>query len=413
MGCTESIKHDEGQNSFEHLQRRNDKNDNVEHQPEDRAIDNSSFWVKVWIPGSQETLELPMVEPTDTIQALKNQINRQKGYPEENQSLWLGKRELRHNYHTVSDYQINTHSLLELRLVKAAGQGENEIKMYIKTLDGSVFEWCADDESTTILALKHSLQRLVLVPVERQTLLYRSKELLDFQTLASYRIPDEARLFLIQRDADTEPLNITTVMDVTTTSSNNSSNRSGCPTIPKPEYRGITLRQLKELIVHIVFYCRIDKWKSTDPSQHAKLLKPEEVTLYDVVQYLVKPLTEKRRCSYVELIADMPQKPLWFVSHWWGESVFQFVSCIERHAYDRGLGDDATYWVCAYAIAQHGDISDTLGKDPRDSPFYKAMALSKGTISILDRESDAALAFGAPLRYPLQFATSLNKKIML
>eukprot|EP00978_Attheya_sp_CCMP212_P048622 scaffold551751_cov39-Attheya_sp.AAC.1 len=157
MGCTES-KHDEGQNSFvHHLQRRNNENDNVEHPSEDGASENSSVWVKVWIwiPDSKETLELRMVEPTDTIQDLKNQINRQKGYPEENQSLWLGEMELRHNYHTVSDYQINAHSLLELRLVKAAGQGENEIKLFGGTSDGIFFEWCVDDESTTILALKH------------------------------------------------------------------------------------------------------------------------------------------------------------------------------------------------------------------------------------------------------------------
>jgi hypothetical protein len=54
------------------------------------------------------------------------------------------------------------------------------------------------------------------------------------------------------------------------------------------------------------------------------------------------------------------QKPLWFVSHWWGEPIEQFISCLLQHARDRyylTADDDSwldiKYWVCAYANNQH------------------------------------------------------------
>ena len=65
-----------------------------------------------------------------------------------------------------------------------------------------------------------------------------------------------------------------------------------------------------------------------------------------------------RQCSYIELVATRPQPPKWFVSHWWGEPVADFVACIERHSQDHGYGhwkkdgwfetyDESTaYWVC-------------------------------------------------------------------
>ena len=32
---------------------------------------------------------------------------------------------------------------------------------------------------------------------------------------------------------------------------------------------------------------------------------------------------------------------------WWGEPVALFLRCLEQHAADHKLGDDAAYWVCA------------------------------------------------------------------
>ena len=72
-----------------------------------------------------------------------------------------------------------------------------------------------------------------------------------------------------------------------------------------------------------------------------------------------------------------------FVSHWWGEPVLDFIKCVEEHARVRELGEDATYWVCAYANNQH-ELGQDIGSDPRDSSFYKALLLCEGVLVVLD-----------------------------
>ena len=73
--------------------------------------------------------------------------------------------------------------------------------------------------------------------------------------------------------------------------------------------------------------------------------------MYDVNKYIIKPETEEKQCSYVELVAPedaRAQTPTWFVSHWWGEPVMDFIACVEEHAKVRRLDpEEAVYWVCA------------------------------------------------------------------
>lgn len=157
---------------------------------------------------------------------------------------------------------------------------------------------------------------------------------------------------------------------------------TGC-TIPKAEYRGISISQLKELWNYIIVSCRKESWTSTNPKHKGKLLHPEEVTLYDLMKYYVFPITKERKCSYVELVSSDPQRqmPDFFCSHWWGDSVLDFISCLGKHAQDHG--SLPTYWVCAYSLNQH-NMTEELGNDPQSTPFYRAMQLTKGTVSILD-----------------------------
>ena len=107
------------------------------------------------------------------------------------------------------------------------------------------------------------------------------------------------------------------------------------------------LYQLRHFFAHIERRCVVEKWTNVK----GELLTPETVTLYDATRYVIKPATAARRCSFVELVARGPQKPIWFVSHWWGEPVALFLRCLEQHAADHHLSDDAAYWVCAYAPA--------------------------------------------------------------
>ena len=165
----------------------------------------------------------------------------------------------------------------------------------------------------------------------------------------------------------------------------------GCK-IPKTEERAITLKQLVAVMANIKRRCEAEGWKGDfyPPQVAAKetrALTAEMVRLYDADKYVIRPATVAALCSLVELLATGPQPPLWFVSHWWGEPVRDFVACIVQHARDHGLGDDACYWVCAYANNQW-----TLGEldvDLEQTSFHKALALSVGTVSVLDREGVA------------------------
>ena len=100
------------------------------------------------------------------------------------------------------------------------------------------------------------------------------------------------------------------------------------------------------------------------------------------MKYLILPVTEARKCPYVELVANDKQEPTWLVSHWWGEPFNDFIKYLKEHAEDYGLNKNTTYyWICAYANNQW---NLELGESLEESPFYKAMEKSKGTISILD-----------------------------
>merc|ERR1719253_26420 len=120
--------------------------------------------------------------------------------------------------------------------------------------------------------------------------------------------------------------------------------------------------------------------------------------LYDIVEHVVKPATQKKRCSYVELVAAGPQVPQWFVSHWWGQVTVELVNCLLQHSADRCLSDEAPYWICAFAAIQWNaeEAKDWVAPDwvnvyasnqwydPSSSPFQKAMRLSVGTVSVID-----------------------------
>ena len=170
--------------------------------------------------------------------------------------------------------------------------------------------------------------------------------------------------------------------------------------IAATEHRGITLRQLKDLEAFIDRHADKDGFLPGWLDRDSKTCHKDTINLYDVVKYVVKPATEAQKCSYVELVAPQGttvQTPRWFVSHWWGEPVKDFVKAVEKHSKvrfprgernevdcDRNTADeDVSYWVCAYANNQHALGSD-IPPDPRDSAFFKAMQLCEGVLVVLD-----------------------------
>ena len=119
------------------------------------------------------------------------------------------------------------------------------------------------------------------------------------------------------------------------------------------EHRGITLVQLNDIVEKLRSLADTEGVIPGWFDRNEKKCKVTTVNLYDVVKYLVEPATRQKQCSYVELVAPAgtrAQTPKWFVSHWWGEPVMDFIACVEEHAKVRALDPEkAVYWVCAYA----------------------------------------------------------------
>jgi hypothetical protein len=158
----------------------------------------------------------------------------------------------------------------------------------------------------------------------------------------------------------------------------------GC-SIEKTEERGVTLPQLRAVVANIERRCLPEAWEGSRwlGDGWAMLpLEPENVSLYETDTYITRPATVARRCSIVELFAAAPQPPNWFVSHFWGEPVKEFVACIVQHSANRKVGG-APYWVCAFANNQW-TLGVEMTTDPAETSFFKAMQLTIGTVSVVD-----------------------------
>lgn len=162
------------------------------------------------------------------------------------------------------------------------------------------------------------------------------------------------------------------------------------------EQRGITRRQLRAILANVRRRCVPEGWTNRE----GKNLQPSNVTLYDINKYIIKPFTKISQKSLVETLPSTAgtQPPRWFVSHWWGESVEDFMACIEQHGHDfrenymprhtiRGAGvtSDTPLWICAYANNQW-NLYEASMDSPGDSAFVRAMEVANfRTLTIFDQ----------------------------
>lgn len=261
----------------------------------------------------------------------------------------------------------------------------SEATIYVRTLKGRTFAFGVDLDGNTLSNLKESIHSTIGVPVHEQHLvtadgvhLNGSGERNDDTTLKKCGVVENGcTLFLVlKQDAEQATLLL-------------EAKEPGCR-IEEPEYRGITLAQLRIVATLIITRCVSLDWKSVNPEHSNKRLRPNDVTLYDLMHNFIQPVTGGHQCSYVELVSSTEERqtPYYFCSHWWGENVLNFVACLEQHSFDRNLNEHTPYWVCAYAINQHNVSKEILQvDDPKMSPFYRAMHLTQGAVSILDKDS--------------------------
>lgn len=156
------------------------------------------------------------------------------------------------------------------------------------------------------------------------------------------------------------------------------------------ENRGMTMHQFRALIAFLKKRCKEDGTIEGFYYANSAPIYLDKLNLYDLNLWVIKAVTGKWRCSYVEAVVGLGmeslQVPRWFVSHFWGESILDFVMCIEEHMAVRSISDSCAYWICAYANNQH-ELGKDLGSDPMKSSFLKAMVKCDGLLLVLDSEA--------------------------
>jgi len=158
--------------------------------------------------------------------------------------------------------------------------------------------------------------------------------------------------------------------------------------IERTEHRGITIGQLQRVFDFAVRHAKT--WHDTAPEACSKTsgrtLCTKIMNLYHLNTWLILPATEERDCAMVELLATAPQAPRWFISHWWGEALKDFLLCARRHTELRGSTEADPFWVCAHANRQHSLAAEVVA-NPRETSFYKALQLARGVLLVLDARS--------------------------
>jgi len=158
----------------------------------------------------------------------------------------------------------------------------------------------------------------------------------------------------------------------------------GC--IDRVEDRGITLGQLQQVLQWAKSHCH--RWRDAAPGHLSKTARQQLhfdfMNLHHINHWLVKPATQEKNCSLVELLTGQKQAPSWYVVHWWGERVADFLTCMELHVSTRKLPESASFWIDAYSNRQHS-MHDVTADDPRKSCFFRGIAAANfQVLAILD-----------------------------
>eukprot|EP00933_Yihiella_yeosuensis_P029137 TRINITY_DN22827_c0_g1_i1.p1 TRINITY_DN22827_c0_g1~~TRINITY_DN22827_c0_g1_i1.p1 ORF type:complete len:579 (-),score=78.25 TRINITY_DN22827_c0_g1_i1:308-2044(-) len=152
------------------------------------------------------------------------------------------------------------------------------------------------------------------------------------------------------------------------------------------ENRSVNLPQLLE--VQNFAFANTQSWGVDRPT----------LDLHSINKWIIQPVTKDSFAAMSEhLVCKRYLPPAWFVSHFWGDVMANFLRCIRQHIAVRGLTSTTTYWVCAYVLRQQEFIDDMCG-DPRQGNFFRAIQMTHYKVLLVMNEDDHPEGIAVPFR---------------